>query len=145
MLDLWTDNHQRLTLKSNQSGKHSIMKLFKDLSEQIPTGTGNFFPKIWLAFLLATLIPPLCRSAEAQLTIDIAKITCRQYLFDRTISPEAPRVAAWLSGYFNGRRNDTTIDIGAMRANQDKVEDYCRLNLDTTLIDAAKKSLRIDK
>jgi hypothetical protein len=86
----------------------------------------------------------LCEG-EAQMTIDVAKITCKQYLFDRTISPEAPRVAAWLSGYFNGIRNNTTIDLGALRNNKHKVEDYCRMNLDTTLIDASKKSLGIDK
>jgi hypothetical protein len=83
--------------------------------------------------------------AQAQLAIDIAKITCRQYLFDRTISPEAPRIATWLSGYFNGVRNNTTIDIGTIRSNKDKVEDYCRMNQDVTIMDAARKALGLDK
>ena len=121
------------------------MQLLKDSSGQIATGTRTFFLKIWPVFLLPPLILLLYQSAEAQITIDIAKVTCRQYLFDRTISPEAPRVAAWLSGYFNGRRNNTTLDLGAFRSNKNKVEDYCRSNLDTTLIDAAKKSLGIEK
>lgn len=94
------------------------------------------------AFLVIML---LCESAEAQMTIDVTKITCKQYLFDRTISPEAPRVAAWLSGYFNGIRNNTTIDLGTLRSNKDKVEDYCRMNQETTLIDAAKNALGIGK
>jgi acid stress chaperone HdeB len=120
------------------------MQVLKGWSGQITTDTRNLLVKIWFAFLPLTFVLLLFQSAEAQMTIDIAKKSlCRQYLFDKTISPEAPRVAAWLSGYFNGRQNNTTIDIGAMRANQDKVEDYCRLNLDTTLIDAAKKSLGI--
>ena len=123
----------------------TVMQILKDFSGRISTCARNLFLKICPPFLISIFILLLWQSAQAQITIDIAKVTCRQYLFDRTISPEAPRVAAWLSGYFNGRRNNTTIDIGAMRANQDKVEDYCRLNLDTTLIDAAKKSLGIDK
>jgi opacity protein-like surface antigen len=97
-------------------------------------------------FLLAPLLAVLCaQSAQAQMVVDMAKITCRQYLFDRTISPEAPRIATWLSGYFNGARNNTTIDIGTMRSNKDKVEDYCRMNQDVTIMDAAKKALGLDK
>jgi hypothetical protein len=88
----------------------------------------------------------LCvETAQAQLAIDVAKITCRQYLFDRTISPEAPRIATWLSGYFNGVRNNTMIDIGTIRSNKDKVEDYCRMNQDVTIMDAARKALGLDK
>ena len=49
--------------------------------------------------------------AQAQMVVDMAKITCRQYLFDCTISPEAPQIASWLSGYFNGKRNNT-MEIG---------------------------------
>jgi hypothetical protein len=79
------------------------------------------------------------------LSLEAAKITCRQYLFDRTISPEAPRIATWLSGYFNGVRNNTMIDIGTIRSNKDKVEDYCRMNQDVTIMDAARKALGLDK
>jgi hypothetical protein len=83
--------------------------------------------------------------AQAQMVIDMAKITCRQYLFDRTISPEAPRIATWLSGYFNGKRNNTMVDIGTIRSNTDKVEDYCRMNQDITIMDAARTALGLDK
>ena len=83
--------------------------------------------------------------ALAQMTVDIAKITCRQYLFDRTFSPRAPMIANWLSGYFNGLKNNTVVDLGAMAKNKDKVEDYCRLNQDVTLIEAAKTALGLSK
>jgi hypothetical protein len=83
--------------------------------------------------------------AQAQMTVDVAKITCRQYLFDRTFSPRAPMIANWLSGYFNGLRNNTVVDIGAMEKNKDKVEDYCRMNQDVTLIEAAKTALGLPK
>ena len=83
--------------------------------------------------------------ALAQMTVDIAKITCRQYLFDRTFSPRAPAIANWLSGYFNGLKNNTVVDLGAMAKNKDKVEDYCRLNQDVTLMEAAKTALGLPK
>lgn len=83
--------------------------------------------------------------AHAQIKVDFAKITCRQYLLDPNFSPKEPMIANWLSGYFNGKNNNTIVDIGAMASNKDKVEDYCRLNLDLTLIDAAKAALGLGK
>ena len=83
--------------------------------------------------------------ARAQMTVDVAKITCRQYLFDRNFSPRAPMIANWLSGYFNGQKNNTVVDLGAMAKNKDKVEDYCRMNQDVTLVEAAKTALGLPK
>ena len=94
-------------------------------------------------FALSVLLS--ASEAPAQMTVDVAKITCRQYLFDRTFSPRAPMIANWLSGYFNGLRNNTVVDIGAMEKNKDKVEDYCRMNQDVTLIEAAKTALGLSK
>jgi hypothetical protein len=82
---------------------------------------------------------------QAQISVDLAKVTCKQYLFDNLISANAPMVAVWLSGYFNGKRNNTVIDIGTFKKNKDVVEDYCRMNQDVTLIDAATKALGLDK
>jgi hypothetical protein len=98
-------------------------------------------PSIMLAAVLLLLATP----ATAQMTVDVAKITCRQYLFDRTFSPRAPMIANWLSGYFNGLKNNTVVDLGAMAKNKDKVEDYCRMNQDVTLIEAAKTALGLPK
>jgi|SRR5215467_610052 len=92
---------------------------------------------------LSVLLP--ASQARAQMTVDVAKITCRQYLFDRNVSPRAPMVANWLSGYFNGQKNNTVVDLGAMAKNKDKVEDYCRLNQDVTLMEAAKTALGLPK
>lgn len=97
---------------------------------------------IILGGILALLATP---AAHAQIKVDFAKITCRQYLLDPNFSPKEPMIANWLSGYFNGKNNNTIVDIGTMATNKDKVEDYCRLNLDMTLIDAAKAALGIGK
>ena len=95
--------------------------------------------KAYFVTLTALLMLLSASEARAQMTVDVAKITCRQYLFDRTFSPRAPMIANWLSGYFNGQKNNTVVDLGTMAKNKDKVEDYCRLNQDVTLIEAAKQ------
>jgi acid stress chaperone HdeB len=97
------------------------------------------------ATLAFTLVFLAASNAQAQMAVDLAKVTCKQYLFDSFISANAPKVAIWLSGYFNGKRSNTTIDIGAFRKDKDIVEDYCRMNLDMTIIDAATKALKLDK
>src|ERR1700751_6402113 len=97
------------------------------------------------SIMLAALLLLLAGQAMAQMTVDVAKITCRQYLFDRTFSPRAPMIANWLSGYFNGQKNNTVVDLGAMAKNKDKVADYWRMNQDVTLIEAAKSALGLPK
>jgi hypothetical protein len=101
--------------------------------------------KAYFVILAALLVLLPASQARAQMTVDVAKITCRQYLFDRNVSPRAPMVANWLSGYFNGQKNNTVVDLGAMAKNKDKVEDYCRLNQDVTLMEAAKTALGLPK
>jgi len=96
-----------------------------------------------LAFLLTSSL--LASAAQAQMTVDVAKITCRQYIFDKNFSPKAPMIANWLSGYFNGKNDNTIVDLGTMAKNKDKVEDYCRMNLDITIIEAAKSALGLGK
>jgi hypothetical protein len=97
----------------------------------------------WMTVI--ALLVLFASDAKAQMTVDVAKITCRQYLFDRNISPRAPMIASWLSGYFNGQKNNTVVDLGAMAQNKDKVEDFCRMNQDVTLVEAAKSALGLPK
>jgi len=62
---------------------------------------------IAVAFLIATLWALTGNSTvQAQVTVDAAKITCRQYLTGKIATPRS--VANWLSGYFHGERGDTT-------------------------------------
>ena len=79
-------------------------------------------------------------SAHAQVSIDVAKITCHQLLFDKVISPNEKSLALWLSGYYNAKRDNTVLDVGALAKNTDKVEDYCRMHEDTTVMDAVKNA-----
>jgi hypothetical protein len=111
-----------------------------------PANTNKeYFMKAYFVIWAALSVSLSASQARAQMTVDVAKITCRQYLFDRTFSPRAPMIANWLSGYFNGQKNNTVVDLGAMAKNKDKVEDYCRMNQDVTLVEAAKTALGLPK
>jgi hypothetical protein len=55
--------------------------------------------------LLGLLAVP---AAQAQVTLDVAKITCEQLLQNKVAAPRI--LGAWLSGYYNGKRNNTVLN-----------------------------------
>jgi acid stress chaperone HdeB len=90
--------------------------------------------------LLAMLLPA---TAQAQVAVDVAKITCKQFLLDAVAPTKS--VTMWLSGYYHGKHGGTVVDFAAMAREADKVEDYCRLNLDMALMDAVDAALGLSK
>jgi hypothetical protein len=51
----------------------------------------------------------------------------------------------WLSGYYNGKRNNTIIEPDTMIKNAKKVSEYCYRNREATVTDAVKNVLGFDK
>jgi acid stress chaperone HdeB len=76
-------------------------------------------------FVLAGFILTLfsISSAQAQVTIDAFKITCDQFVHGKVGVPRT--VAAWLSGFYNGKRNKALIDTQNFEANLNKLEKFC--------------------
>jgi len=72
--------------------------------------------------------------ARAQVTIDMAKITCDQYLGYKIINPND--VAMWLSGYYNAQRGNTTIDPQVLEAQTSTLQEYCLRNQKTPVMQA---------
>jgi hypothetical protein len=81
--------------------------------------------------------------AQAQVTVDVSKITCEEYLTDTITASQY--VVIWLSGYYNGKRNNTIIEPDAIKRNEQKVGQYCYEHRDTTVMDAVKSVLGVDK
>ena len=81
---------------------------------------------------------------QAQDTVDVAKITCQQILKEELASPTHD-IVLWLSGYYNGKRNSTIINLRTINDDEKKVRIYCYKNLDTTVLDAIKNVLGLDK
>ena len=81
---------------------------------------------------------------QAQITVDVAKITCRQFLLGH-VGGSTRSVANWLSGYYNGKRGNTVIEAGSMQKNVHDLERYCRKNREMPVMDAAKNALGVEK
>ena len=81
---------------------------------------------------------------QAQVTVDVAKITCQQVVMGQL--PWTQRdVVLWLSGYYNGKRNSTLAEPEAVKKDEDKVSQYCYQHRETTVMDAVKTVLGLEK
>lgn len=75
----------------------------------------------------------------AQVTIDVSKITCEQFLHNKVASSRT--VAIWLSGFFAGKRADTAVDTQAVERNVGRVTQYCDSNRKVMLMQAVETML----
>ena len=92
------------------------------------------------AVALAMLMPT---TGQAQVAVDVAKITCKQFLLDAVAPTKS--VTMWLSGYYHGKHGGTVVDFAALPREADKVEDYCRMHLDTPVMEAVEAALNVGK
>jgi len=94
----------------------------------------------WLGLLLLLFA---VSTAQAQTTIDVAKITCAQFITSKVTNPD--KIATWLSGYYHGKRGSTIIDVQQLEDWPQKMTSYC-LNTDKeTLMEAVEKLLSSGK
>ena len=87
---------------------------------------------------LACLLPALT-PVRGQVTVDVSKITCEQFRNYAVTDPN--NVALWLSGYYNGRRNNTIISVSSFTENLGKLKDYCITHQTTTVMKAVEDIL----
>jgi acid stress chaperone HdeB len=81
--------------------------------------------------VVALLAAPV---AQAQVSIDISKITCEQFLGHKIVNPNY--LAMWLSGYYNAQRGNTTIDTETLEAQISTLKEHCLRNLKTPVMQA---------
>ena len=94
--------------------------------------------------LLAMLLSIFGISAvRAQQTIDVAKITCDQFLAGRVT--DSRTLSIWLSGYYNGTRHNTVVNVSEFQKHSTDMMDYCISHPDTNLMDAVKNALGAGK
>ena len=79
------------------------------------------YSKLAAAGLLIVLAS--ASSVQAQMSLDVSKITCDQFVHHKIGNPRM--IAIWLSGYYNGQRNKLTIDLQNVEAMADKIKTYC--------------------
>ncbi|HSV22698.1 MAG TPA: HdeA/HdeB family chaperone [Xanthobacteraceae bacterium] len=87
---------------------------------------------------------PLCLSlailvtsvGQAQMTIDVAKITCSQLTL---LKVDPDYIALWLSGYYNGKRNNTIVDVEQFKELATKVKRDCLYNNQGTVMETVER------
>jgi len=84
--------------------------------------------RITAIFLIMFLAAPASR---AQVTIEVSKITCEQYL---SFSVGDPRdINIWLSGYYAGKRGSTVFEPQRVKEIAEKVKSECLLKANSKL------------
>jgi hypothetical protein len=74
--------------------------------------------------------------ANAQTSVDVAKVTCDQWVLYKIANPDY--ITMWLSGYYNAKLNNTVVDLEGLKEDASKVRDYCRAHPQTTLMQAVQ-------
>ena len=86
-----------------------------------------------LGLILALETAPL---AQAQVMLDVSKITCEQYYGYKITNPQ--NIAIWVNGYYHGKRGDVTLETQRLVENARKLRDYCRRNRETLVLEAVE-------
>jgi hypothetical protein len=81
---------------------------------------------------------------QAQETLDLAKITCQQFVGEQLTAPSRD-ITLLLAGYYNGRRNSTIIEPQKIKREDQEVSLYCFQHSEATVMDAVKNVLGFDK
>jgi hypothetical protein len=84
------------------------------------------------SLVLASASLPAC----AQLTLDVSKITCDQWVGYKITNPH--NIALWLSGYYNAKRGNTIIDPQRLEENARKLQNYCLINKQVPVMEAVE-------
>jgi acid stress chaperone HdeB len=75
-------------------------------------------------------------AAQAQVTLEVSKITCEQYNAYKITNPQ--NIAIWVNGYYHGKRGDVTLDTQRLVENARKLRDYCRRNRQALVLEAVE-------
>jgi hypothetical protein len=78
----------------------------------------------------ASLVLAMNTATQAEV-MDMSKFTCNQLLSG---SPDAIEAAVWTSGYYNGLRKNTKVDLAVMKHNAEMVMAACKDNSKKTVM-----------
>jgi acid stress chaperone HdeB len=107
----------------------NIVTVFRQLSRQL-------FVLAFTAMVIATWSLP----AKAQVVLEMSMITCGQYL--NQVRDKQDEIAAWLSGYFNAARGQSSVNLGNFQRNKEIVERYCKRHRAETLMSAIQRNAK---
>ena len=91
------------------------MTLFKEARLSVVTSQ---FARALILLLVCT-----AQTALAQITVDVSKITCEQFI----VLPKADSLAIWLGGYYSGDRHNSVIDVNKFEESARNLRAACRI------------------
>ena len=90
---------------------------------------------LMLAMLPGTALPSV---THAQVSIDMARVTCADYL---ALAPaESAVFSAWMSGWFNQKTGYVFVDLNAYARNVASVKSWCASNPTQTVMASLQRS-----
>ena len=93
---------------------------------------------ICLAFAIS-MIPV---AANAQLTIDMGRITCDQYL---AMSPsQSNDFSAWMSGWFSFKNDRPFVDLVVHQKNVASVKERCKFHPSESVMTGLQKAIIVN-
>ena len=88
--------------------------------------------------VLLFIMVALPSAAQAQLIIDMNRLTCAQFL---AMSPQQARIySAWMSGWFNQKTGYAWVDLNAYERNFANVRQWCTTSPGQTVMEGLKRS-----
>jgi acid stress chaperone HdeB len=93
-------------------------------------------PRAFAAFVGMTTALMASSGLHAQVTLDVTKITCGQFVGYKITNPDF--LAVWVSGYYHGMRGEMVVDTQQLKEDANKLESYCLKNPDLLMIKAAE-------
>jgi hypothetical protein len=92
--------------------------------------------KLMFGLALAATIAPV--KGHAQMTLDMTRVTCADYL---AMPPDRSEIfSAWMSGWFNQRFGYVTVGMADFARNIDSVKRWCTINPQRTIMAALEQS-----
>jgi hypothetical protein len=85
-------------------------------------------------------------AAQAQTSVDVAKITCDQFVGLDVAPPDT--IAIWLNGYHHGLQHKTIVDAQQLKSQAENMMSYCLYEGKggtVTIMEAAEKLLTSKK
>jgi acid stress chaperone HdeB len=90
-----------------------------------------------IAAAFVVIVVSMIQPAYAQVTLDVAKVTCDQWAGYKITNPQ--NIALWVSGYFNGARGNTVLDTQRLTADTQRMRDFCITNPQVPILQAVEK------
>ena len=93
--------------------------------------------KVLLCLAVAMTFAP--GSSQAQVTLDMSRITCADYV---AMAPAQARIfSAWMSGWFNHKWGYTTMGLDDFARNVASVRQWCTTSPQATVMGALERSI----